>query len=274
MSSSGFSAYNKKIEGKAVGYFKNQNNELINNLSLHLVGAGDGGIYSTAADMWKFTTSLLKDNKLLSDDWKLKLVNNALQPAQYKSWNEFKTKGRITVAGGDPGVSALWGMNNIGQYTIIVLSNYTEGTAEKIAIRISQILNGMEAAPFEQEQDEQTKRLAVVQELKTYIQNHGTADFSNYYKKVYENRGIPFDDDMILLQVGQSLLEAKDATNTIGLYKIYTTDFPNIVVAWNDLGDAYLLKGEKGEARKCFEQALKLRPANPRAKASLEKLKE
>jgi len=48
--------------------------------------------------------------------------------------------------------------------------------------------------------------------------------------------------------------------------------FPNIVIAWNDPGELYLMKNDKTEARKCFGQAMKLRPGNPRASENLKKL--
>jgi len=44
------------------------------------------------------------------------------------------------------------------------------------------------------------------------------------------------------------------------------------VVAWNDLGDIYLSQNNRYEAIKCYQQALKIRPTNPRAKESLDKL--
>jgi CubicO group peptidase (beta-lactamase class C family) len=80
------------------------------------------------------------------------------------------------------------------------------------------------------------------------------------------------DDDMVLLEVGQKLIEEKRNDKAFILYTYYTRVFPNIVVAWNDLGDIYLLQNNKDEAIKCYKQALKIRPENPRAKASLEKL--
>ena len=58
----------------------------------------------------------------------------------------------------------------------------------------------------------------------------------------------------------------------IVLYNYYTQTFPNIVVAWNDLGDIYQTQNKKDEAIKCYKQALKIRPENPRAKESLDKL--
>ncbi|MFN8346112.1 MAG: serine hydrolase [Spirosomataceae bacterium] len=82
------------------------------------------------------------------------------------------------------------------------------------------------------------------------------------------------EDDMILLEVGQKLMEEQKNEEAIALYQYYTKTFPQIVVAWNDLGDVYLRKDNKAEAGKCYRQALKLRPENARAKNSLKKLGE
>ena len=67
-------------------------------------------------------------------------------------------------------------------------------------------------------------------------------------------------------------MEEQKYDRALLLYKYYTDNFPNIVVAWNDLGDIYLNQNNKDEARKCYKQALKIRPENPRAKKSLDKL--
>jgi CubicO group peptidase (beta-lactamase class C family) len=91
-------------------------------------------------------------------------------------------------------------------------------------------------------------------------------------KSELEKENLTIDDDMVLLNVGQTLISEKKADKALMLYQYYTNTFPNIVVAWNDLGDVYLMKNNKDEAIKCYQQALKIRPANSRAKANLEKL--
>jgi CubicO group peptidase (beta-lactamase class C family) len=83
---------------------------------------------------------------------------------------------------------------------------------------------------------------------------------------------IVVDDDMILLEVGQTLTEENKIDRALILYKYYTKTFPQIVVAWNDMGDLYLMQNNKDEAINCFKQALKIRPENPRAKENLNKL--
>jgi CubicO group peptidase (beta-lactamase class C family) len=85
---------------------------------------------------------------------------------------------------------------------------------------------------------------------------------------------LKIEDDMILLEVGQRLMQEKKNDKALILYKFYTKKYPAIVVAWNDLGDVYQTYNNKQEAIKCYKQALKIRPENPRAKENLEKLND
>ena len=83
---------------------------------------------------------------------------------------------------------------------------------------------------------------------------------------------INVEDDMVLLDAGQKLIEENKLDEALVLYKYYTEQFPKIVVAWNDLGDVYQMKNDKNKAIECYQQALKIRPGNPRAKENLQKL--
>ena len=87
-----------------------------------------------------------------------------------------------------------------------------------------------------------------------------------------DKAGISVDDDMILLEVGEKLISEHKPDEALVLYKFYTTKFPKIIVAWNDLGDVYQMKNDKKAAISCYQQALKLRPGNPRAIDNLKKL--
>jgi CubicO group peptidase (beta-lactamase class C family) len=108
----------------------------------------------------------------------------------------------------------------------------------------------------------------VAEKIYTLIDKNKSTDLAQALQK--EN--ITVDDDMILLDVGQKLIEEQKNEKALLLYKYYTTAFPMIVVAWNDMGDVYLNLNKKEEAIKCYKQALKLRPENPRAINNLKKL--
>jgi CubicO group peptidase (beta-lactamase class C family) len=264
MSATGFLFRMENMPGKAVGYLSNMPGPRQDNLNSWLLGGGDGGIYSTLDDLLKLDKSLADDNRLLSDADKLRLFNDPLFPRQYASWQEFRKEGRIALAGGGPGVSAVYGRNNEQNRTVVVLSNYDEGSAEMLFQRIGAILNGQPVEPLQPSPSKFIYNL---------LNEKGAAYFSANIERELDDNGYALDDDMVLLFAGQAILAEGSADEAVALYRFYTQKFPDIVVAWNDLGDAYLLKNDKENAKKCFQKAIELRPGNERAKASLEKIK-
>ena len=129
--------------------------------------------------------------------------------------------------------------------------------------RINAVINDRQPAPFQ---------LPPSKFIYTLLKEKGPQYFLANYKKELTDAHVSLEDDMNLLYAGEQLLQEKNADAAIALYTVYTTEFPNIIVAWNDMGDAYLMKGDKEQAKKCFTQALKLRPANERAKRALQNL--
>lgn len=263
MGSTGFSYTLNTLPGKAVGYLSSQPGPLRDNLGIPLLAAGDGGIYSTTGDLLKLDQSLADDNRLLTDADKLRLFDEPLAPKHFSSWAEFRREGRFALAGGAPGISAVYGRNNAQNRTVIVLSNYDEGSAEEIFRRIGAIFNGDPVPPLQP---------SASKFIYSLLKEKGAAYFSANIEHELDANGYLLDDDMVLLFAGQALLEEKKADEAIALYRFYTERFPRIVVAWNDLGDAWLLKNDRENAKKCFRKALELRPGNQRARESLNKL--
>jgi CubicO group peptidase (beta-lactamase class C family) len=99
-----------------------------------------------------------------------------------------------------------------------------------------------------------------------------TKQSPNDFEKNLKEQNIVVDDDIILLRVGEKLTEEGRTEEAEYLYLYYTKAFPKIVVAWNDLGDIYKKKGEKLNAKSCYQKALLLRPENQRAKEALNQL--
>lgn len=252
-----------EVPGKATGYLANMPGPRRSNLDFPLLGGGDGGIYTTSGDLQKLDRSLSSDNQLLPDHWKLRLFNEPLFPRQYASWEEFEKEGKFALAGGGPGVSAVYSRNFPKNRLVFVLSNYDEGSAEMIFQRIGAILNDQAPAPLQPSASKFIYNL---------LKEKGAAHFSENIENELTANGYSLEDDMVLFFAGQALLEEKEADKAVALYEFYTRKFPRIVVAWNDLGDAWLLKGATENAKKCFRKALELRPGSVRAKESLEKL--
>ena len=83
---------------------------------------------------------------------------------------------------------------------------------------------------------------------------------------------IEVQDDIILLEVGELLRAEGKVNEGIALYEYYIKTFPQIVVAQNDLADLYLTNNQNEKAIKCYKEALRLRPGNPRATEALNRL--
>ncbi|MCO5949183.1 serine hydrolase [Mucilaginibacter flavidus] len=260
MVQTGFNSYVKPEPGKATGYLSNASGPLQSNTEMHIIGGGDGGIYSTTLDMLAFVNSMLHGNRLLTNDSKQIAFTNPFSKAPGSTWAEFAKTGKIALAGGAPGLSALWSANMETQNVVIVLSNFDEGTAEALGMRISAILNNKPVPPL---------HLPPAKYLYQVINTKGGKYFEENYKAEMQNSAMDPGNDMVLLDVGQQLLAKNEFDKAISLYKVYTLLFPKIVIAWNDLGDAYLKNNNKADAKKSYQQALIVRPGNPRATRAL-----
>lgn len=266
LKNTGYALVNAAMQGKAVGYLTNQPNKP-DNLRFKIIGGGDGGIYSTTGDLWLLASSLLHDNRLLTNESKVRLFDVMHSPEAPTTWQAFQDKGRLTIAGGAPGLNAVFGISKPKNYVMVVLSNYDEGSAEQVAMRLSAVMNGKTPEPFEEAGEG-----GAAGNLYKWLLANDKGDFTTAYKEIYKKMGVPLDDDMQLLYAGQRLLEEKRFEKALILYQAYTQDFPQIVVAWNDLADVYLATNDKPNAIRCYQKALQLRPGNPRATNALKKL--
>ncbi len=76
-----------------------------------------------------------------------------------------------------------------------------------------------------------------------------------------------------LNDVGYKFLHSGDAARAIALFQVATEEFPKSANAFDSLGDAYAVAGEKQRAIESYRQALKINPGWEPSRRSLEKLK-
>ena len=262
LKSTSMNGYAEPMPGIATGYLTNELGSLRNNSEWQVAGGGDGGIYSTTHDLLAFFSSVFYDNRLLADSSKLIYATSANNREHFKSWDEFRATGRYSPAGGAPGMSSLVAINMKSSNMFIILSNYDQGTAEEIGRRIGAILNNRPVAPL---QEPAQKYLYGI------IESKGGKYFEDNYKTEIQKSGMQPDDDMVLWSVGKKLMEDNDIEKAVSLYRVYTLEFPGIIVAWNGLGEAYLATGDQRDAGDCFRKALELSPGNQRATEGLKK---
>lgn len=101
------------------------------------------------------------------------------------------------------------------------------------------------------------------------VKSKGPEYFEKNIEADFKKQGYVLDDDMIFINVAEALKKEKKTDESIAVFKFGTKTWPNIIMLWNGLGEAYLQKGNKAEAKKCFETVLKKAPQNERAKEGL-----
>lgn len=240
---------------------------------------GNGGLYASVSDMEAFLRAVL-DAKILSPA--------SLAKQQTRHIVEWDTDGRsffgygcalgdsrrgtpVIQNGGSNGIyfadMLMYPQEHIALY---IVTNDNRMIANRVMAGVTQLvfLGRIETDPLAVQARFESP---LAEALYAAIGTRGADEFGKSGSGLIDSLGVG-DNDLILLEVGQQLLRENRREQAIALYELYTRRFPSIVVAWNDLGDAYRSVGRKTDARRCYEQALKIRPGNPRATEALKML--
>jgi D-alanyl-D-alanine carboxypeptidase len=94
-------------------------------------GSSAGGGYSTADDLLKFVVAL-REGRLRLANFRQSATTDQPKAAEQKQ-TRFEGLG---IAGGAPGINAVFAANEASGYTVVVMSNYDPPSAEKIAKQI------------------------------------------------------------------------------------------------------------------------------------------
>jgi tetratricopeptide (TPR) repeat protein len=74
--------------------------------------------------------------------------------------------------------------------------------------------------------------------------------------------------------LGYQLLQAGRTDQAIEFLKLNAESYPESANVYDSLGEAYMLKGNKEEAKKYFEKSMKINPKNKNAEDNIKKLQE
>lgn len=230
--------------------------------------SGDGGQYSTTGDLLRFYESLLSDNQLLTNEYRLQFFSAfSKQPAF--TLQQLLTDARTSMgyAGGLNGwnadVEIFPGLN----YIVIALSNFSDSDrpAEELCRRIGQIVMG---EPYDAPQIPRF-RFAYLQ-----LQAVGVEAFTRTANDILQQNGYQtIQGPFFYNQLGYALLSEQRTDEAIILFMKNTQLFPDDPNVYDSLGEAYLSAGDITQARIHYEKALKMDPQNEHASQVLKKLK-
>lgn len=98
-------------------------------------------------------------------------------------------------------------------------------------------------------------------------------DYGELKKKFYGRSAYDFGEGS-LNAFGYTVLQNKDATGAIQVFKLNAASFPESANVWDSLAEAYMKANDPKNAQLNYEKALTLDPNNRNAKEMLKKLQE
>jgi CubicO group peptidase (beta-lactamase class C family) len=237
---------------------------------------GNGGLEASLNDMLLWTRSI-NDHSVLKESTVQKMFTPHIQEDGYNGQSWFGYGCNISKSRRNTVMIDNGGSNGVYFARLIRLPE--EGVifymvTNESSINTNKVLPNVTQLWFQGEitQDalamEQKFENPMAKKIYDLLLDSQVADLKTELSK----KNLVVEDDMVLLEVGQALTRENKLEKAVVLYQYYTAAFPQIVVAWNDLGEIYLMQGKKEDAIPCFEQALKIRPGNPRARENLQKL--
>ncbi|MHB8578433.1 MAG: serine hydrolase [Ignavibacteriaceae bacterium] len=263
MDESGFDEAIINEDDRATGYKVLLNNHLESNLSLNTKNGGDSGIYTTAGDMLKLDNSLANDTILLSNENKLKLFTKEFTNLSNQSWKDYVNKETFGIEGSIFGFDAVWYRFFKEGYTIIVLSNFSQPSAEDVTYLIKMILFGRKYLP---------PRIPLERFVYNEIHKRGIENFVSNYGRIFNNYHYEVKDEQQLDNIGRELLHVGKKMWAIEILKLNAALFNYIPNVYNRLADVYIQNNDKKDAISNYRKALKIDTTNNHAAKMLASL--
>ena len=199
-----------------------------------------GGIYSNVDDLLRFAQAKLQ-SKIPSG----------------------KKYGRGSFAGGTPMWNSTISFNESNGYVSVIMANMGR-IADELTPRIASIIRNESYPP-----------LSLPFEMTFYrlINIKGMAYVKENIQELARQAQFPYGD-RFLNYFGYQFLNSNKIDIAIKLFKLNTELFPDIANTFDSMGEAYMKKGDKGNAVSNYKNALKLDPNNSRIKNILSDLEK
>jgi D-alanyl-D-alanine carboxypeptidase len=257
------------VPNLAVGYTRMQARpgELKNNLFLHVVKGGPaGGGYSTVEDLLNFANALM-GNRLMSKKSREAMTTGKVQTEPHIMYcygfrdrveNDHHIGGHT---GGFPGIAGYLGIFMDLGYTVAVLSNFDNGTAET-TLFIEELLVG---------ETQRTKNRRLTDMVLNEAITNGYDAAVELYEKNKET--VAIGENTINLR-GYGLLAEGKVAEAINVLRLNVHLYPESANVYDSLGEAYMTAGNTALAIENYEKSLELDPDNSNAVEKLQELKK
>ena len=257
------------LANRSIGYTVKPDGGYRANVREIMPSSADGGLRTTAQDLLRFDQALNGNTLLNAESRKRMLIPVGPAPFYASGWFTKRVDGHLAVGhgGGAPGINAEFRRYPDDGVTLIVLSNYDMG-ATPLAEAIERSLFGLPyALP--------TRVDADYMRAEQFIeQGHAPAALAILDRLARaEQPHLPSLYAGAKLRIGGKV-EVEQAVTALTRYiELAGTDAqPSRAAAWWRKGNAYELMGKIAEAKKSYEESLRLDPDDEDVKQALENL--
>ncbi len=257
MTASGIVFEDEVLPDRATGYTQNADGSFTANILSVPGPSSAGGLHTTAPDLLKFDQAL-KGNLLLSAESKKTMFTPSPQrPETACGWELKERHGQSYVghSGGADGVEAYFYRFTDSGYTLIVLSNYTNGGEELASSLIDMLFGKPYSLPTPADANfrlgYRMQGEGALRDAAMVLDRNLSADpphlLSLFFAANVRVRG-GFELETAISHFDRFLqLAGKD-------------DFPPPGIIWEQKGDAYRKLGKTTEAIQSYKKALELNP--------------
>lgn len=232
---------------------------------------GDGGIFSTVEDLFKWDQALYTEQLV-----KQSTLSQAFSPGAVREggttygfgWNITMSEDGTTVwhTGNTAGFRAYIQRNLDAHATVIILTNKGNSRRIEIGKAVMDILKGRPYVAI---------RPSAAKKMYTIIMDKGLEAARSFYdstRALKSQGGFDFiESDFNLM--GYQLLNDKMTQAAIEVFKMNTEMFPDSGNTFDSLGEAYLINGDKTLAKENYQKALELDPSNEHAADVVKRLR-
>ncbi|EZH71351.1 hypothetical protein ATO12_08150 [Aquimarina atlantica] len=265
---------NNASKNRAYGYKLDIDRKtmLPNDVLVFFNTVGDGGIYSTTKDLYRWLKAL-SDNTLVKKETFTEvyetpiLKNNKKAPYGFgwfvKQLPVLSYKS-LTHSGEFVGFSNSIFFGNTEGNKIIMLSNNSSQYRPELNQSLTKILYGF---PYEMPKIKSNEFIAKL------IYKVGIEKAIKKYREVHENNANQYDyDESYLNRLGYQLIKKDKLKEAIEIFKLNVEYYPNSANVYDSLGEAYLLNTEKEAALFNYKKSLELNPDNRNAVKVIKRL--
>jgi len=257
--------HDDKLEARAYNRFGDLDDYNLNTF-------GEGGIYSTAEDLFKWDRALYTDKLVkqvtLSEAFRpAKLNDDSTSPYGF-GWAlaTYKNEPIVAHAGRFGGFNTYIKRLLKDHSAIIFLTN--KGFRNMGAIG-NALLSILSDEPYE------LPKLSSAETIYKTYQSSGVGPAIAEYKSLKKRDGQSYDfSESELNELGYELLNMGKTTDAIEILKLNVEAYPDSANVYDGLGEAYMKHGDRELAIKNYNKSLQLDPSNANAAAMLKRLEK